>query len=31
MAPERTGTVLSMFDYTGNWPRPYEEAGVLSS
>lgn len=23
----RTGTVLSMFDYTGNWPRPYEEAG----
>ncbi len=22
-----TGTVLSMFDYTGNWPRPYEEAG----
>jgi len=24
---ERTGTVLSMFDYTGNWPRPYEEAG----
>ena len=23
----RTGTVLSMFDYTGNWPRLYEEAG----